>query len=87
VYDPDTFIEKSLEFDGVESPIFNADGTFSLLYQGQGFRLIPNFDVTTTADDGSIEPSIVVNDNGTLSYTIAIDDRTREEHREGLVSG
>jgi len=85
VYDPDTFIEKSLEFDGVESPIFNADGTFSLLYQGQGFRLIPNFDVTTTADDGSIEPSIVVNDNGTLSYTIAIDDRTREEHREGLI--
>jgi len=72
---PDIFSELVLQFDGVDSVVFNADGTFYILQKGQKYRIFPNYDVTTTSEseEESVEPSVVLNDDGTLKYTIAIE--------------
>jgi hypothetical protein len=72
---PDVFIEEALKFKGVQQVVYNANGTFHVLYRGKIYTIVPNFNITSreTSTDETIVPSIVLNDNGTLTYTIAID--------------
>ena len=71
VFSPDTFMTEGLKFEGVESPVFKADGTLECLYNGQLIRAVPSFDVETrNLNEGeSVESSIVANEDGTLTYT------------------
>ena len=72
---PDVFIEEALKFKGVQQIVYNANGTFHVLYRGKIYTIVPNFNITSreATTDEKIDPSIVLNDNGTLTYTIAID--------------
>jgi hypothetical protein len=70
---PDTFIKLGFEFEGVEDIVFNANGTFYVLYKSQPYLIVPNFEVQTIEENEPREPSIVVNDDATLTYTIAIE--------------
>jgi hypothetical protein len=44
VLSPEIFTEIGFEFDGVEDIIFNADGTFYVLYQGDYYQILPAFE-------------------------------------------
>ena len=72
---PDVFIEKARKFKGVQEVVYNADGTFYVLYRDKIYTIVPNFNITSreASTDEKIDPSIVLNDNGSLTYTIAID--------------
>lgn len=48
VFSPETFMTEARKFPGVETIAFNADGTFSVTYQGQKLQLFPNFAVAVT---------------------------------------
>jgi len=86
--DPDMFTELALQFDGMDSVVFNADGTFYFSHKGQKYRIFPNYDVTTTleSEEEPVESSVVLNDDGTLKYIIAIEslvetDNARQRRR------
>ncbi|MCP4695384.1 MAG: hypothetical protein GY862_00845 [Gammaproteobacteria bacterium] len=65
---PDVFIELALAVPGVEKVVFNMDGTFDALYQKGRVRLLPVFEaVIGTA------PGIVLNADGSLTYTVLLD--------------
>jgi len=70
---PDIFIQEAFKFDGVEDVVFNSNGSFYVLYQGQGYLIVPNFEVQHFTTEQPIKPSIVINTDGTLTYTVAMD--------------
>jgi len=80
---PKIFIREGLKFKGVEKIAFNANGTFYVLYRGKGFLIIPTFEIKSQflAVEKSLKPSIVVNANGTLRYTVAIGNKKRRKPR------
>ena len=69
---PDIFIEELLKFDGVEKVIYNADGTFSVRYYDNRYVIIPNFEIQNKTVKEEVEPSIIINDDGNIKYSIAI---------------
>ncbi len=69
---PDIFIEELLKFDGVEKVIYNADGTFSVRYYDNRYVIIPNFEIQSKTVKEEVEPSIIINDDGNIKYSIAI---------------
>ena len=84
VLSPQIFIEKAKEFIGVESIRFNADGTYTLIYEGQKLIIRPNFEVNSQVlsdENPEIEASIETGENGTIHYqietTIPSFDKTR----------
>ena len=86
--DPDMFTELALQLEDVDSVVFNADGTFYMSQKGQKYRVFPNYNVTTTleSEEEPVEASVVLNDDSTLRYTIAIEpleetDNTRQGRR------
>ena len=72
VLQSDVFIEEALKMTGVESVIFNNDGTFSVRYQAKQFRLYPSFQTQkTTIEEGrEFSPQIIVNPDNTVSYQV-----------------
>jgi hypothetical protein len=89
---PDTFTELGFEFEGVEDIVFNSNGTFYVLHEGQPYLIVPKFEVVTEEvteaeiaakiDKQPGESSIVVNSDATLTYTIVIDvDETNTRKR------
>ena len=75
VLSQDVFIEESLKMKEVQQVVYNANGTFHVLYRGKIYTIVPHFNITSreVTTDETIDPSIVLNDNDTLTYTIAID--------------
>ena len=70
---PDIFIKVGLEFEGVEKIVFNSNGSFYVLHQGKGYIIVPSFEnIEIIPTEKSLEPSIVVNTDGTLTYTVAV---------------
>jgi hypothetical protein len=90
---PDVFAELGFEFEGVEDIVFNANGIFYVSYQGQPYFIIPKFEVVIEevteeeiADEKDEQPgdsSIVVNNDGTLTYTVVIDVDERNTRKRG----
>jgi len=88
VLSPEIFTELGFEFDGVEDIIFNADGTFYVLYQGQYYQIRPAFEAVQNEEiiegDEPPAPGIVVNpETTTLTYTIAIEEPETNLRKRG----
>ncbi|EDN69181.1 hypothetical protein BGP_4727 [Beggiatoa sp. PS] len=89
---PDVFAELGFEFEGVEDIVFNANGIFYVLYQGQPYLIVPKFEVVTEEvteeeiaaenDEQAGESSIVVNSDATLTYTIVIEAEEQSNTRK-----
>jgi hypothetical protein len=90
---PDLFAELGFEFEGVEDIVFNANGIFYVLYEGQPYFIVPKFEVVTEevteeeivakTDKQPGESSIVVNNDGTLTYTVVIDEESSNTRKRG----
>ena len=80
LYSPKTFIETVKKFPGVEQIVFNKHGTFYVLYQGQGLIIFPTFTVQSESlsEGESVAPSIGVNTDGTLRYTVTTESSARQ---------
>jgi hypothetical protein len=76
VLSPDSFIKEAFKFEGVQRIIFNADGTFYVFYQGISLSVCPTFKVKSkhVRDDETIAPSITLNNQGGITYSILVDD-------------
>ena len=76
VFKPDILIKKGLLFPGVEDIIFNKNGTFTVLYKGEKYLLVPSFDVQTrnvpTGKTTKSKLNFNINSGG-LIYTIGVD--------------
>ncbi|MCP4696099.1 MAG: hypothetical protein GY862_04520, partial [Gammaproteobacteria bacterium] len=72
---PALFMERLLSLAGTESAVFNLDGTFDMVYEGQNHHLTPDFYIHT--DTGAENPGAVFSADGTvLAYTFEYGDRT-----------
>ncbi|EDN68945.1 hypothetical protein BGP_3277 [Beggiatoa sp. PS] len=85
---PETFTELGFEFDGVENIIFNANGTFYVLYRGQPYLINPSFEAVQNEEiiegDEPPTPGIVINpETSTLTYTIAIEEPETNLRKRG----
>ncbi|EDN65513.1 hypothetical protein BGP_3884 [Beggiatoa sp. PS] len=83
---PDVFTELGFKFEGVEDIVFNINGIFYVLYQGQPYLIVPKFEVQTEEvieGDEPLKPGIVVNKDATLTYTIVIDDEETNTRKRG----
>jgi len=69
---PQTFIQLAYGFSGVQSVIYNVDGTYSLVFNGANYLLLPTFDTTTRGLDPweTVAPSITQNPDGSITYTV-----------------
>ena len=67
---PDIFIGLGMQIQGVESIIFNMDGTFMVTFKGQKYRIVPSFDVALIT--GNMNPNITINNTGTLNYIVPL---------------
>ena len=70
---PNLFIAEGMKFEGVESIIFNVDGTFSIVFQGINLRAIPTFNVNSSEVQGDprrFKPSLELNQDGSLQYRV-----------------
>ena len=79
---PEVFIEEGLKFEGVQQIVYKADGTFAVLYQGKPYYIVPNFIVQNKRISKEIEPSIVPNEEGGITYNIAIEIETNTRSSE-----
>ena len=82
VLSPDVFIKIALTYEGVERVVYNADGTFSVLYQGKPYFIIPDFNVQNKPISKEVEPSILLNEKGGVTYNIAIEVDTNTRSSE-----
>ncbi|MDM8564521.1 choice-of-anchor Q domain-containing protein [Candidatus Halobeggiatoa sp. HSG11] len=82
VLSPDVFIEEALKFEGVEQIVYKADGTFAILYQGKPYFVLPNFTVKNKRVSEKVEPSIIPNEKGSVTYSIAIESETNTRSTE-----
>ena len=71
VFSPKTFIEEAQKFSGVEAVMFNMDGTFEVMYQGQKLQLFPSFAVKVTELEKyqHVKPSVKLQGN-VLEYQV-----------------
>ncbi|MFK5971466.1 MAG: Calx-beta domain-containing protein, partial [Candidatus Marithrix sp.] len=76
VLSPDVFIAEALKFEGVQQIVYKADGTFAVLYQGKPYFILPDFTVKNKLIPKEVEPSIVPNEKGSITYSIAIKTET-----------
>lgn len=81
---PDTFIKQGLQYEGVDKLVFNANGTFYVSYQAKPFLIVPNFEVETKLldEEQPYTPNIVNNNDGTLTYTIAVESQEQSLRRD-----
>lgn len=74
VHKPDRFIEAGRAFPGVEKINYKTDGSLFVKFEGQFLNLKPTFKVNkrplTNTEELSTEPTIEVNDDGTLNYAV-----------------
>ncbi|MCP4615357.1 MAG: hypothetical protein GY844_02860, partial [Bradyrhizobium sp.] len=73
VYTPGAMTGLARDFDGMEKAVFNVDGSWELVYQGNRLRVQADFcGVATTALAAaeSVQPGLVVNADGTVAYVI-----------------
>lgn len=72
VLSPEDFMTEAKKFEGVESIVYNTDGSFTLVYQGQTLHLYPSTEVTATKLEQyeTVKPSLTLQKNGTLEYSI-----------------
>jgi hypothetical protein len=77
VLQPDVFIEEALKITGVESVTFNNNGTFSVSYQAQQYRLYPSFQlqITTIEAGQEFSPQVIVNPDNTVSYQVQDEEK------------
>ncbi len=77
VLQPDVFIEEALKITGVEAVTFNNDGTFSVSYQAQQYRLYPSFQpqITTIEAGQEFSPQVIVNPDNTVSYQVQDEEK------------
>ena len=83
---PEVFTDLGFEYEGVEDIVFNSNGTFYVLYQGQPYLIVPKFEVVTEEvieGDEPLKPGIVLNKDATLTYTIMIDDEETNTRKRG----
>ncbi|WP_353571574.1 choice-of-anchor D domain-containing protein [Candidatus Albibeggiatoa sp. nov. BB20] len=68
---PETFIGLVEQIAGVESVIYNVDGSYSLIYNSQSLTLLPNYGAITQSLDEweRIDPSLALVD-GSLQYKV-----------------
>jgi len=80
---PKIFIREALKFKGVEKIVYNANGTFHVQYRGKGYLVIPTFEIRSKspAVGKTLKSSIVINANGTLTYTVVIGTKKRLKPR------
>ncbi|MDM8560790.1 choice-of-anchor Q domain-containing protein [Candidatus Parabeggiatoa sp. HSG14] len=80
---PDIFIKEGLKFEGVESIVFNANGTFKVIHQGNPYLIVPNFKVEAQeVVESEKTSSIIANENGTLRYTVPLESKNVKTRRE-----
>jgi hypothetical protein len=89
VLSPSTFIEQLQALNKGSQVVFQSDGTFKMVYQEERYLLIPRFTVKSRElkKGEQIEPSVVIQEDGHLSYTVALDrplvvTGTRQASRE-----
>ncbi|MBE9562085.1 MAG: hypothetical protein IMF12_04395 [Proteobacteria bacterium] len=80
VYSPEIFIEEVLKFPGVEKIIFNVNGTFYVLYEGNEYIIMPSFDVQT--DSKIYSTKIELNEQGGISYSIPVESPNKTRQRK-----
>ena len=75
VFKPSALIDIGVTIPGVESIIFNADGTFTTVHLGQKYILRPNFNVNTmeVPQGQKVKPKLIFNEKGSLIYTVGVD--------------
>ena len=72
VLSPNIFTQIASKIKGVETIVFNADGSFYVVHDGNKYRIIPTWDVKIiTVVPGSFSPGITINADGTLDYKIS----------------
>lgn len=76
VLSPEDFMTEAKKFAGVESIVYNTDGSFTFVYQGQTLHLYPSTDVTakTLEQYETVKPSLTLQKNGTLAYSVQSGD-------------
>ncbi|MDM8559354.1 choice-of-anchor Q domain-containing protein [Candidatus Parabeggiatoa sp. HSG14] len=90
---PKIFAEVGFKLEGVEEVLFNSNGVFYAVHKGTSYLVVPNFKVDSTLTDieeteeaeeteETLEPSIVVNEDETLTYTIAIEPQEEVRTRK-----
>ncbi len=83
--DPDSFIKEGFKFEGVESILFNANGTFKVVHQGNPYLIVPNFNIEIREVAEAVKPSIVLNDNETLTYKILLETPDKATRKRRIV--
>ncbi len=76
VLSPSIFLELGDKFEGVEKVEFNSNGTFYVLYQGIEFIIVPQFKVQINITDETINPSIISDENGGVTYSVVNESAT-----------
>ncbi|HHB92833.1 MAG TPA: hypothetical protein ENK59_06460 [Thioploca sp.] len=79
---PDIFIAEALKFEGVQQIVYKADGTFAVLYKGKPYFILPNFTVKNKPISKKLEPSIIPNEKGSITYSITIKNETNTRSNE-----
>lgn len=73
VLQPEYLMTEAGKIAGVESIIFNANGTFSVQYHGAHFQLLPSFyqmQKTAVQPGQQFEPQLTINADNTVSYQV-----------------
>ncbi|HHB93463.1 MAG TPA: hypothetical protein ENK59_09670 [Thioploca sp.] len=76
ILSPSTFLELARKFKGVEKVEFNSNGTFYVLYQGIEFIIVPQFKLQINTIDETIDPSIIANETGGVTYSVINESAT-----------
>jgi hypothetical protein len=79
--EPNSFVSEGIAFEGIESVEQNADGTFSIVFEGQSYTVKPRFGTRTRELGGeeSTEPNITVNEDGSITFSVVLEEDEIED--------
>jgi hypothetical protein len=69
---PEVFINLALQINGVENVILNVDGSFSVVFLGQNYTLMPTFDTVTQHLEAGVRiaAELTANADGSIAYSV-----------------
>jgi len=73
--EPNDFIKSGLKIDGVEKIDYQSDGTLIVIFQGEKYKLTPQFETTKIEikpSEQTFEPIIQITETGEILYTADI---------------
>ncbi len=76
VLHPETFMDLVKQIQGVESIVYNVDGSFNLVFFGQNYALLPTFNTSSqTLNAGErVAPNLTLNSDGSVAYKVQDDN-------------